>query len=270
MSIGEHGHCCHSKYKDLYGKKTYRFCITYENERISIKSGLPPLKCVLRLSCVVHGPIYGRFMGFYVINRFSLYIKVYQGWGLQQSCPTDPPKENGRNFAPTTAVASKFRLGNTQYFSFPFVFLLQDAFVPRANQRSQICTTFPVGSHRQNLGLNSALPLKDSDAAWNSNYSHSGWETVSCSSWHQYTRKKTTGARDCLPPRVLFSNIHWKVFTPRSKKRLETSKHPLNGDSDIFLFESIEGWSKKRDKTSKQTSDKSEYTIDAKPYKSNR
>ena len=27
------------------------------------------LKCVLRLSCVVHGPIYASFMGFYV-NRF--------------------------------------------------------------------------------------------------------------------------------------------------------------------------------------------------------
>ena len=50
--------------------------------------------------------------------------------------------------------------------------------------------------------LNSALPLKDSDTAWDSNYSHSGWETVSCSRWHQYPRKKTTGARDCLPPRV--------------------------------------------------------------------
>ena len=32
--------------------------VTYENE------SLPYLKCVLRLSCVVHGPIYGRFMGF--------------------------------------------------------------------------------------------------------------------------------------------------------------------------------------------------------------
>ena len=37
--------------------------VTYENERISIKNSLPYLKCVLRLSCVVHGPIYGRFMG---------------------------------------------------------------------------------------------------------------------------------------------------------------------------------------------------------------
>ena len=46
-----------------------------------------------------------------------------------------------------------------------------------------------------------------------------------------------------------------RSFTPLSKKRLEASKHPLNGDSDIFLFESIEGWSKKQDKTSKQTSD---------------
>ena len=38
--------------------------VTYENERISIKNSLTYLKCVLRLSCVVHGPIYGRFMGF--------------------------------------------------------------------------------------------------------------------------------------------------------------------------------------------------------------
>ena len=36
--------------------------VTYENERISIKNSLPYLKCVLRLSCVVHGPIYGPFM----------------------------------------------------------------------------------------------------------------------------------------------------------------------------------------------------------------
>ena len=65
--------------------------VTYENERISVKNSLPYLKCVLRLSCVVHGPIYGRFMGFYV-NGF-LSIKVYHrrpkrticGFGLQRS-----------------------------------------------------------------------------------------------------------------------------------------------------------------------------------------
>ena len=49
--------------------------VTYENERISIKNSLPYLKCVLRLSCVVHGPIYGRFMGFYV-NGFLFVSKV--------------------------------------------------------------------------------------------------------------------------------------------------------------------------------------------------
>ena len=44
--------------------------VTYENEM----NILPYLQCVLRLSCVVHGPIYGRFMGFYV-NGFlrSIY-----------------------------------------------------------------------------------------------------------------------------------------------------------------------------------------------------
>ena len=85
--------------------------VTHENERILIKNSLPYLKCVLRLSCAVHGLIYGRFMGF--CNRFSLYIKVYQGWALQRSGLTDPPKENGRKFAPTAPIASKFHLGNT-------------------------------------------------------------------------------------------------------------------------------------------------------------
>ena len=48
--------------------------VTYENETISIKkkNSLPYLKCVLRLSCVVHGPIYGRFMGFYVNGFLSI------------------------------------------------------------------------------------------------------------------------------------------------------------------------------------------------------
>ena len=32
------------------------FSVTYENESISIKNSLPYLKCVLRLSCGVHGP----------------------------------------------------------------------------------------------------------------------------------------------------------------------------------------------------------------------
>ena len=45
--------------------------VTYENERISIKNSLPCLKCVLRLSCVVHGSIYGRFRGFYVNGFLS-------------------------------------------------------------------------------------------------------------------------------------------------------------------------------------------------------
>ena len=46
--------------------KNLSVSVTYENERISIKNSLTYLKCVLRLSCEVHGPIYGRFMGFYV------------------------------------------------------------------------------------------------------------------------------------------------------------------------------------------------------------
>ena len=46
--------------------------VTYENERISIKKGLLYIKCVLRLSCVLHGPIYGRFMGCTVNGFLSI------------------------------------------------------------------------------------------------------------------------------------------------------------------------------------------------------
>ena len=45
---------------------------TYENERSSIIYSLLYIKCVSHLSCVVHGPIYGRFMGC-IVNGF-LYI----------------------------------------------------------------------------------------------------------------------------------------------------------------------------------------------------
>ena len=50
--------------------------VTYEKKKISIKKSLPYLKCVLRLSCVVHGPIYGRFFGFYV-NGFLIERKPF-------------------------------------------------------------------------------------------------------------------------------------------------------------------------------------------------
>ena len=46
--------------------------VTYENERISIKNSLPYLNCALRLSYVFHGPIYGRFMGFYANGFLSI------------------------------------------------------------------------------------------------------------------------------------------------------------------------------------------------------
>ena len=85
--------------------------ITYENERISTKNSLPYLKCVTSLLCGPRADLWPSY-GF-LCKPFSLYIKVYQGWALQRSGLTDPPKENGRQFAPTVPIASKFRLGNT-------------------------------------------------------------------------------------------------------------------------------------------------------------
>ena len=60
-------------------------------------------------------PFYGLWTVFFVHIRPNYKdYKVYQGWGLQQSGPTDPPKENGRKFTPAAPVATKFRLGNTR------------------------------------------------------------------------------------------------------------------------------------------------------------
>ena len=51
--------------------------VTYENERISIKKkSLPYIKSLLRLSCVVHRPIYGRFMGC-TVNGFLSYKSAH-------------------------------------------------------------------------------------------------------------------------------------------------------------------------------------------------
>ena len=53
--------------------KTPIVSVTFKNETISITKLLTFLKCVLRLSCVVHRPIYGRFMGFWVNGFLSIY-----------------------------------------------------------------------------------------------------------------------------------------------------------------------------------------------------
>ena len=76
MSIGEHRRASAllrniQNIKICMGKKP-TVSVTYKNERISIKNSLPYLKCVLRLSCVVHGQIYGRFMGFNVKGFLSI------------------------------------------------------------------------------------------------------------------------------------------------------------------------------------------------------
>ena len=65
------------------GKK-HIVSVTYENERISIKKKqLTLLKmCVTSLLCGPRAdlcPFYG-----FLCERFSPYIKVYQGWGLHR------------------------------------------------------------------------------------------------------------------------------------------------------------------------------------------
>ena len=73
VSVGEHRHCCVTfEYNDLYGEKSYGFRnLRKWKEFNKKKNSLTYLKCVLRLSCVVQGPIYSRFMGCTVIKSFD-------------------------------------------------------------------------------------------------------------------------------------------------------------------------------------------------------
>ena len=51
--------------------------------------------CVMSLLCGPRADLWP-FYGF-LWKRVSLDIKVYQGWTLQRSGPTNPPKENAVN-----------------------------------------------------------------------------------------------------------------------------------------------------------------------------
>ena len=70
MSIGEHRRASalsrNIQNIRIWMAKKHIISVTYENERISIKNSLPPFKCVLRLSSVVHGTFYG-----FLCKRFS-------------------------------------------------------------------------------------------------------------------------------------------------------------------------------------------------------
>ena len=90
------------------GKKTYRFCYLGKRKDFN-KRQLTLLKmCVTSLPCGPRAdswPFYG-----FLCQRFSLYIKVYQGWALQRSGPTEPisipEKDNNgsKRLCPTPSV----------------------------------------------------------------------------------------------------------------------------------------------------------------------
>jgi len=132
---------------------------TYENVAIQIKIGLPYFSWAFSPSCVVFEPIYGHFICFSSTSLLSLYI-LSQGWVLRRSSRSDPPKENGRKFAPEAPVASKFRVDHGRQLLFPSVVFVRVEFSQRPNKTSAISEKFPVLSRRQRLYSNSALPKR--------------------------------------------------------------------------------------------------------------
>ena len=73
------------------GKKTI-VSVTYENVRISIKKvNLILHKMCGCLSCVVHGPIYSRFMPGFYCKRSSLYNTTLAQYTLYFECYATMP-----------------------------------------------------------------------------------------------------------------------------------------------------------------------------------
>ena len=67
---------------------------------------------------------------------------------------------------------------------------------------------------------------------YGSNYPHSGWETVSCSRCFLSRVLMSTGARNCLPPRVSVSNLSHK--STRGPPRRDVT-HILSKVSCFFI-----------------------------------
>ena len=114
--------------------------------------------CVTSLLCGPWADLWP-FYGLYC-KQFSLYIKF--GNSSEAARPIHRRK---------TAVNSLHVTDDSSVFHSLFCFKIPLHW-ERIKSR-QTLQLFPVWSHWQNLGLNSALPLKDSDTAWDSNYSHS-------------------------------------------------------------------------------------------------
>ena len=67
-------HCCVTfEVEGFVWGKSPIVSVTYENERISIKTAYLTYNGPLHLSCVVPGPIYGRFTGCTVNGFLSMY-----------------------------------------------------------------------------------------------------------------------------------------------------------------------------------------------------
>ena len=77
IGIGDHRHRCLT----ICMERKPVVSVTNENGRISIKNSLPYIKCVLRISWVFHGPVYGRSMGCTVLYNYK---------GVTQQCQCSP------------------------------------------------------------------------------------------------------------------------------------------------------------------------------------
>ena len=98
-----------SKYKALYGKKTYRFRNLRKWKDFNKRQLTLHKMCVTSVLCGPWDDLWPSY-GLYS-KRFSLYWLGTPGKRPDGSI-RDPSTENGRKFAPMAPVASKFRLGN--------------------------------------------------------------------------------------------------------------------------------------------------------------
>ena len=91
MSMGVHRHCYVTfEIQGFVWEKTYRFCnLRKWKDFNKKKNSLPYLKCVLRLSCVVHGPIYGPFFHSLSCSMTPLHRERIKGRKSLQPFPSE-------------------------------------------------------------------------------------------------------------------------------------------------------------------------------------
>ena len=149
-------------------------------KEFQIKKQLTLLKmCVTSLLCVPRADLWPFY--WFLCKRFSLYIKVGHSSEEARLTPRRKTAVNSLQQPQSPPNSAEVTHDSSPFHSLSCFKTLLHWERIKGRKSLQPFTSEAID------WTSAWTPLTDSDTAWDSNYSHSGWETVFCSSWHMVT-----------------------------------------------------------------------------------